>query len=511
MHTDTSTTHVRAGAREWLALSILILGVVILAIDGTVLALAVPALVSDLGASTTQILWIGDIYSFMLAGLLITAGNLADRIGRKRLLLIGAAGFGIASAIAAFATTADMLIAARALLGISGATLMPSTLSLIRAIFEDPKQRMRAIAIWAAGSVSGAAVGPLVGGALLEHFHWGAVFLINIPVVVVIIVGGLFLIPESKNPDKPRVDVLSALLSIFAIIPIVYAVKRTLGHGMDGTNIVAAAVGVLAGTAFVVRQRKLETPLIDVRLFRIPAFSGAIGAIGLTIFAFTGLLYFFSQYLQLVRGYGPLLAGVAGLPMTIASLFVILIVGVVVRRLGRGRTIGVGLATAAVGLGILAIAEGLDGYLLIGVSLSLIGLGTGIAMTLGTDAVVSVVPKSRAGAAASVSETAYELGVALGIAVLGSIHVAIYRSQLVVPDGIDDATAAAVNDSLANARKVLNPDVPLEADFFAHAQHAFTTGMQYTSIIAAVLLVIASIIAWRAIPSDSLDADPVNH
>lgn len=501
----------RAGAKEWWALAVLTVAVVILAIDGTVLALAVPALVADLDATTTQILWIGDIYSFMLAGLLITMGNLADRIGRKRLLLFGAAGFGIASAVAAFSTTPEMLIAARALLGISGATLMPSTLSLVRAMFEDAAQRTRAIAVWSAGAVGGAAAGPLIGGFLLENFHWGMVFLINIPIVIVVIVAGLFLIPESRNPEKPRIDVLSAVLSIVAIIPLVYAVKRVVGYGVDWSIIAGALIGIIAGIFFIRRQRTLTTPLIDVQLFKIPAFSGAVVAITLTIFAFSGLLFFFSQYLQLVRGFGPFLAGLAELPMTIAQMAVILIVGIMLRRLGRGRSISVGLGVAALGIALLAVGEGIEGYLTLGIALALVGIGVGVAATLGTDAVVSAVPKARAGAAASVSETAYELGIALGIAVLGSLQVWVYRNNLVIPEGIGQTTADATLDSLARAHRVLDLNDPAQAALLSEAQHAFTSGMQVAAITAAVLLVIAAIVAWRVIPSNKDVAEPVDH
>lgn len=511
MTMETIRPGTRAGAKEWWALAVLTLAVVILAVDGTVLALAVPALVADLGATTTQILWIGDIYSFMLAGLLITMGNIADRIGRKRLLLIGSAGFGIASAVAAFSTSPEMLIAARALLGISGATLMPSTLSLVRAMFEDPVQRTRAIAVWSVGAVGGAAAGPLVGGALLEHYHWGVVFLINIPVVLLVILAGFFLIPESRNPARPAVDVLSSALSILAIIPLVYAIKRVMGYGLDVSIVVGATVGLIAGILFIRRQRRLDTPLIDVHLFRIPAFAGAVAAITLTIFAFSGLLFFFSQYLQLVRGFGPFLAGVAELPMTVASMLVVLLVGVMIGRLGRGRSIAAGLAVAAVGLIVLAVAEGLDGYVWLGVALALVGLGVGIASTLGTDAVVSAVPKSRAGAAASVSETGYELGVALGIAVLGSLQVAIYRSSLHLPADLDAGMAATVRDSLAGAHRVLDAANPVHAAVLQQAQHAFTAGMQTASVVAAVLLLIAAFVAWRVIPSDTITTRASSH
>lgn len=498
---SVSNPVVRAGAREWAALAVLTLAVVLLAVDGTVLALAVPALTADLAPTATQLLWIGDIYSFFLAGLLVTMGNLADRIGRKKLLLIGSVGFGLSSILAAVSTSPEMLIAARAVLGLSGATLMPSTLSIVRSIFTVPAQRTRAIAIWSAGATGGAAVGPLVGGALLEHFPWNSVFLVNIPVVAVIVVAGVFLLPESRNPARSPIDVLSALLSITTIVPLVYAVKRAVGDGLDLWVAVTAVVGVASGILFVRRQRRLATPLIDLTLFRVPAFSGAVIASTLSVFAFSGLLFFFSQYLQLVRGFSPFVAGLAELPSTLASIAVIAVIGIILRRLGAGRAIGGGLAIAALGFGVIAVAEGVDGYLLLAIALAVIGLGIGISMTLATDAVVAAAPRERAGAAASISETGYELGVALGIAVLGSLQLVVYRATLDLPAALPARTADVVRESLATGTSVLDPTDPLAAEALAAAQHAFTGGMQVASIVAAVILAIAAFVAWRVIPS----------
>ena len=235
-----------AGRREWAALIVLVLAVTLLAVDGTVLFLAIPSLTADLAPTATQILWIGDIYSFVLAGLLVTMGNLADRIGRKRLLLIGAVAFGAASLLAAFAPSAGMLIAARALLGLAGATIMPSTLSIIRNLFHDPAQRTRAIALWSAGAMAGGAVGPLVGGALLEMFWWGSVFLINVPVIVAVVGLGAWLLPESRSPVAGWIDLLSALLSVLAVVPVVFAIKQVLGGGAGAPALLAALVGAAA-------------------------------------------------------------------------------------------------------------------------------------------------------------------------------------------------------------------------------------------------------------------------
>ncbi|WP_111768494.1 MFS transporter [Nakamurella deserti] len=491
---EVETTR-RAGAREWAALAVLTLAVVLLAVDGTVLSLAVPALTRALDPSATELLWIGDSYSFALAGLLVTMGTLADRIGRKKLLLIGTAGFGLASMLAAFAPGAGWLVAARVLLGVAGATLMPSTLSIIRNVFTDARQRTTAIAVWSAGASGGAALGPLVGGALLEHFWWGSVFLINVPVMAVLLVTGLVLIPESRDPRPGRFDPLSSLLSLATVVPVVFAVKHLVSDGADLVALGSAVVGVLAGRSFVRRQRRLPVPLFDVGLFRVPAFAGAVAANLLAIFAFSGLLFFFSQYLQLVRGYGPLGAGLRELPITLATFVSIALVGVLVTRLGRGRAIGAGMALAAVGLAALAVAEASPHYGWLALSLLPVGLGIGVAMTLTVDAVVSAVPPAKAGAASAVSETAYELGVALGIAVLGSLITVFYRSGLVVPDGLGPEVTAAARESLASASAVLT------GDGFAAAAHAFTGAMQWTSGIAAVLLLLAAVVAWRIIPS----------
>ncbi len=496
-------------ARQWLALGVLTLTVLMLAVDGTVLALAVPALTADLAASATQILWIGDIYSFAIAGLLVTMGNVADRIGRKKLLLLGSLGFGLASVMAAFSTTPEMLIAARALLGVFGATLMPSTLAIVRNVFDVPAQRTRAIAIWSAGATAGAAVGPLVGGALLEHFSWGSVFLINVPVVVLVLATGIFLLPESFNPDRPRIDLWSSILSITTIVPVVYALKHLVGTGFDWTVPMTIIIGVVSGWIFVRRQRRLETPLIDLELFRIPAFAGAVGANGLSIFAFVGLLFFLSQYLQLVRGLSPLQAGLAELPSAVASAAVILIITVSLRWFGLGWSIGIGLFVAALGLGFLAVAEGLPGLIWVIVALTVVGLGAGLAMTLSVDAVVSAAPKARAGAASSISETAYELGVAMGIAVLGSLHTALYRVNLPSLEGVAEPAASAIHQSLATGSAVVGTSDP---ELLIAAQHAFTTGMQVTSIIAALLLAVSAVIAWRVIPSErTLKRAPSDH
>jgi len=483
-----------AGRREWAALSVLILAVVLLSVDSTVLGLAVPALSAALGPSAGELLWIADVYSFALAGLLVLMGGLADRFGRKRVLLIGTAGFGAASALAAFATDPMTLVVARAAQGAAGATLMPSTLSLIRNLFPDARQRTRAIGLWSAGASGGAVLGPLVGGLLLEHFWWGSVFLINVPITAVLLVAGWFLLPESRNPSPGRLDAVGAAQSILAILAVVYAIKELVGHGPTAAAGTAVLVGVTAGVLFVRRQRRIADPLVDIGLFANRAFSGALGSQLIALIALTGLLFFFSQYLQLVRGHTPLEAGLRELPLMLASLAVVVLVGPLVVRLGLGRAIGLGLGVAGLGLLALAGAESLSGYAWLAAALVVIGLGFGVAFTLSTDAAVSAVEPHRAGTASALSETSYELGAALGVALLGSLQTVLYRADL--PAGVGSGGGGAVRESLARAVEVLEPGSSLDL-----TRESFTWGMQVTAVVAAVMLAVAAATAWRVIPS----------
>ncbi|GAA3628963.1 MFS transporter [Lentzea roselyniae] len=449
--------------RKWAALGVLALALLLIAVDATVLALAIPALGRDLGPSPAEVLWIGDIYSFVLGGLLVTMGTLGDRIGRKKLLLTGAAGFGVASLLAAFAPSAGWLIVARALLGVAGATIMPSTLSIIRNLFTDPVERTRAVAVWAAMATAGAALGPLVGGILLEHFWWGSVFVINLPVMALLLVFGAWWLPESRDPDPGPFDLVSALLSAVGVVPLVYAIKEVALVGSTWTALVAGLVGVSGVWLFVRRQQSSAHPMIDVALFRKPAFSGAVGASMIAIFALTGLVFFLSQYFQNVLGHSPLEAGLRELPLGIAGMLVVVVIGRVVRWLGLGRAIALGLLASAAGLAIVGFSAA---YGAIAVALVIVGAGVGLALTLTTDAVVSAVPADKAGAASAVSETAYELGAALGIAVLGTVLSAWARAG------------------------------------------TFTEAMQGTALVAAGLLVVASFVAYRLVPEHREAAEP---
>ncbi|MET9430233.1 MFS transporter [Streptomyces sp. NPDC003036] len=495
---------------RWLALAVLVLAVLLVAVDATVLGLATPFLSEDLRPTGTQLLWIGDVYSFVIAGLLVSMGSLGDRIGRKKLLLTGAAAFGAVSVLNAYATTPELMIVARALLGVAGATLMPSTLALIRNLFHDPRERSLAIGIWGAMASAGAAVGPVVGGFLLEHFWWGSVFLINLPVMVVLVVVGAKFIPESKNPAPGPWDLTSVALSLVGMIGVVYAVKEAAAHGLRLDMAVAAVIGVAALTWFVRRQLRLESPLLDMRLFHHRGFSGAVLADLLTILGLSGLVFFLSQFLQLVQGRHPLEAGLAELPAAIGAVTAGLIAGTVARRFTVRSVVSGGLAAVGLALATLTLLDRSTGYPLLGASLLVVGVGAGFAFTVTADVILSSVPREQAGAASAVSETAYELGAALGIALLGSVVTGVY-SDFVTPDGVPAGTAAAAHQSLGGAVEASAglPDATATALVTA-AQDAFVDGLRIAAGAGAVVLLATAVAAWFLLRGQKL-AEGVEH
>ncbi|MEU3605104.1 MFS transporter [Streptomyces sp. NPDC035033] len=492
---ESHTEGVRRPGR-WLALAALVLAVLLVAVDATVLGLATPFLSEDLKPSGTQLLWIGDVYSFVIAGLLVSMGSLGDRIGRKRLLLVGAAAFGAVSVLNAYATSPEMMIAARALLGVAGATLMPSTLALIRNLFHDPRERSLAIGVWGAMASAGAAVGPVVGGFLLEHFWWGSVFLINLPVMAVLVVIGAKLIPESKNPNPGPWDLPSVGLSLVGMIGVVYAIKELASHGPTLDVAVAALAGAGGLTWFVRRQLTLPAPLLDMRLFRHRGFSGAVLADLLTILGLAGLVFFLSQFFQLVQGRAPLEAGLAELPAAVGSVTAGLLAGRVARRFSVRSVVAGGLAAIGLALAVLTAIGRTTGYPVLGATLLVVGVGAGLAFTVTADVILSSVPKEQAGAASAVSETAYELGAALGIAVLGSIVTGVYRG-FATPAGVPSDVAAAAHDSLGGAVEASAALDPARAGaLVSAAQDAFVDGLRIAAGVGAAVLLATAAAAW---------------
>ncbi|MFE9460292.1 MFS transporter [Streptomyces californicus] len=495
---------------RWIALAVLVLAVLLVAVDATVLGLATPFLSEDLKPTGTQLLWIGDVYSFVIAGLLVSMGSLGDRIGRKKLLLVGAVAFGAVSVLNAYATTPEMMIVARALLGVAGATLMPSTLALIRNLFHDPRERSLAIGIWGAMASAGAAVGPVVGGFLLEHFWWGSVFLINLPVMAVLVVVGVKLIPESKNPAPGPWDMASVGLSLVGMFGVVYAIKEMASHGAGWDSIAAAVIGLGALTWFVRRQLRLPAPLLDMRLFHHRGFSGAVLADLLTILGLSGLVFFLSQFLQLVQGRGPLEAGLAELPAAIGAVTAGLLAGLAARRFSVRSVVTGGLAAVGLALGSVTLLDEHTDYPLLGTMLLVVGLGAGFAFTVTADVILSSVPKDQAGSASAVSETAYELGAALGIAVLGSIVTGVYRG-FPTPSGIPADVEAAAHESLGGAVESAAALPAAQAGpLVSAAQEAFVEGLRSAAGVGAAVLLAAAVAAWFLLRGQKLE-DSVEH
>jgi DHA2 family multidrug resistance protein-like MFS transporter len=486
---EQASTTPLAGRREWLGLAVIALACVLYVMDLTVLHLAVPALSADLQPSSTQLLWIIDVYGFMIAGSLITMGSLGDRIGRRRLLLIGAAAFGVTSVLAAFSTSPEMLIATRALLGLSGATLAPSTLSLIRSMFHDPRQRTTAIAIWITSFSAGAAIGPVLGGVVLEFFWWGAVFLINVPVMVALLVLGPRLLPEYRDPDAGRADLPSAALSLAAMLALVYGLKQVAQDGVSPIAIVTALAGLGLGVVFVRRQRRLVDPLIDLSLFRIPAFSAALATYGIGIFVVFGGFLFIPQYLQLVLGMTPLEAGLWTLPWGLSFIVGSNVTPILARRIDPAWLMGGGLVLAALGFGVLLGIDAGSGLALIVLGSIGFSLGMSPVFTLTNDLIIGSAPPERAGAAAGVSETAAEVGGALGIAVLGSIGVAVYRRGIEdeLPGALSTQETGAAEGTLGGALEVSAGLPPAAGEaLVTAAESAFTTGLHLGALIAAI-------------------------
>lgn len=467
-----------AGRREWIGLAVLALPALLASLELTVTNLALPAIGKDLGAGSTQLLWIVDIYAFLLSGSLITMGALGDRLGRRRLLLLGATGYGLASVLAAYAPNTGGLIAARALMGLAGATLMPTILALITIMFTQPRQRGVAIGVIVASVSGGTAIGPLVGGWLLERFWWGSAFLLAVPFMVLLLALGPRLLPEHRDPAAGRLDVISAVLSLGAVLPVVYGLKQIAAEGLGVTSAGAVLVGVAVAVVFVLRQRRLVVPLVDLKLFASRPFSVAAATLALGIFVLWGSSYALAQYLQLVHGLSPLEAGLWTAPSAIGVIVGSTLAPRIVRRVRPAVVIGAGLSLSAAGYVVLTQTQGAEGLAVLVTGAVIVSAGLGPMMALATDLVVGSAPPDKAGAAAAISSTAPQIGGALGIALLGSVITAVYRIDLSaanVPQAARDSLAAAV--ALPDRLGVLEA-----------ARAAFVHGFHVTAWISAGLM-----------------------
>jgi DHA2 family multidrug resistance protein-like MFS transporter len=488
-----------AGRREWVGLCVLSVACLIYSMDLSVLFLAMPAIVADLDPSASELLWINDIYGFMVAGFLVTMGTLGDRVGRRRVLLIGAFAFGVASALAAFSSTAQQLIIARALLGVAGATIAPSTLSLVVNLFQNEHERNRAIGIWGTAFALGGLVGPLIGGVLLQYFHWGSVFLINIPIMLGLLIVAPFLLPEYKSEGEQRLDLLSVVLSLGTVLPIIYGFKHMAADGFTPRQLLAIAAGLLVGVLFVRRQKSLVHPLIDLRLFRIPAFTASLIVNLAGMFFVFGVFLFQNLFLQLVLGLSPLEAAMWSVPSALVFTIMSLQAYRFTNRLGPVKTVLLGLLVYAVGVTAMAAAayaESLVGVL--GASM-LVGLGFVPVVLTTTGLIVGTAPPEQAGSASAISETSAEFGGALGVALLGSLGTLVYRMTMDGVDlsGLNDAQQVAVSATLAGAVETAKAMGDTAPAWLEAARSGFSLGIAACCALAAVTLLALAALAHR--------------
>lgn len=489
----------KATRRDWIGLAVIAMPCLLYSMDLTVLHLAVPQISADLRPSAAQQLWIVDVYGFMIAGLLLTMGTLGDRIGRRRLLMIGAGAFAVTSLIAAFAPTAEALVIARGLQGIAGATLAPSTLSLIRNMFLDPQERTFAIGMWVAAFSAGGALGPVIGGLLLDHFWWGSVFLLNVPLMLVLLLLSPIFLPEYRDENAGRMDITSVVQSLVAVLSVIYGMKHIAEGGSAMLSLTCIAMGIAAGTLFVRRQAQLDDPLIDVRLFRRAEFGTALLVNLLGLFTVLGTFFFIAQYVQLILGLDPLMAGLWLAPSGLVFAAGSVLAPRLVRTTPHGTVVAWGLLIAAIGFAVLTqLHRGDPGWIMFaGMMIFCVGLAPIGALT--TDLVISAAPPERAGAASGISETSFEFGGALGIAVLGSIVEAVYRLEMsaltagssLAPDALE-AARSTLGGALAAAGGLSDSDA---AGLKAAAKAAFSDAFVFTSAIAAVCAFVAAVLA----------------
>jgi MFS transporter, DHA2 family, multidrug resistance protein len=483
----------KASLREWIGLAVLALPTLLVSIDVSVIILALPHIGGALGADSAEMLWIMDIYSFLLAGFMVTMGTLGDRIGRRKLLMIGGAGFGIASVLAAFSTSPEMLIVSRALLGIAGATLSPSIMALITNMFRNDAERGFAISVWLTAFMGGMTVGPLVGGVLIEQFWWGSVFLLGVPVMGLLLATAPVLLPEYKAPNAGRLDLLSVVLSLVTILPAIYGIKEVAKHGFDGVALLSIAVGIGFGIVFVGRQRRLADPLLDLKLFANPMFSAAV--VGMFMITLTGsMMLFINQYLQLVLGLSPLESGLWTLPGVLASVAGILAAPKVAQKVRPGILISAGLLVSVVGLVIAIFLGQAFGLVVFAIGSVAWYIGGAPMVTLALGIVMGAVEPEKAGAGAALQETFSEFGFALGIAIFGSLGTVLYRTGVAgsVPAELPADRAALASDSLAGALAVAG-QFPA---FIEVAQGAFLNAFGIVSVITALLLTIVAGVAY---------------
>jgi EmrB/QacA subfamily drug resistance transporter len=480
--------------RRWWILGALCLTLFVVVIDNTVLSVALPSLMNGLGASTGDLQWIVSAYPLVFAGLLLTSGALSDRVGRKRWLLVGVALFGVGSAAAAFAPTVELLVGARGFMAIGGAMIMPTTLSILMQVF--PQAEMpRAIATWSAIAALGVAGGPVLGGFLVEHFWWGSVFLINVPIAIASLVACSLLLPETRDPVKRRADVVGSLLSIVMMSSLVYAVIELPEQGWTAPTLVPAGIAVVAAVLFAWWEARHPEPMIDLSLLRVRRFVGSATVGLLIMFGIAGSIFVLTQHLQLNLGYTPMQAGLAIVPEAVLLMVGATIAPQIMRKLGIRGTIALGLVLCAASLFVLATAGVGDGYLPVGISMGLLGLGAGISGPPASQTLMSAIPVERAGIGSAMNSTITEVGNALGVAVLGSVLAAAYASGL--PAGLPTEATKSLGATLAEAARLGGQ---AGAELLAVAREAFTSSMSLTVTIGAVFVLASALVGFLLLP-----------
>jgi DHA2 family multidrug resistance protein-like MFS transporter len=485
----------RATRREWIGLAVIALPCILYAMDLTVLNLAVPSLTASLNPTAAQLLWIVDIYGFFVAGSLLTMGTLGDRIGRRKLLLIGAVAFGAASILAAFSPTAETLIFARALLGLAGATLAPSTLSLITNMFRDDRERTIAISVWVASFSTGAAIGPVVGGMLLNYFWWGSVFLIAVPIMVLLLVLAPRLLPEYKDPQAGKLDLVSAAMSVAAVLSIIYGIKSLAEGGELTVSMGAIMLGLGIGVVFAWRQLHLTHPLLDLSLFARPAFTAALGINVFGFFAMFGMFLVVALYMQLVLGLSPFEAGLWSLPPALGFVAGSLLTPALLSRMRPAYVLALGLTVAALALLVIGLVAPSRDLLTVITADTVLSLGLAPVATIAADLVMSSAPPERAGAASGLNETSSEFGGALGIALLGSILTALYRGSLgeSLPTGLSVETVAMALRGIGGAHSAAETLPEGGVALLEAARVAYADAMLVTALLGATLVFLAAV------------------
>ncbi|MFI5863351.1 MFS transporter [Streptomyces sp. NPDC051546] len=488
------------GANRWAVLAVLCVSLVLVALDATILHVAVPSVTEDLRPGPMELLWIVDAYPLVCAALLILFGTLGDRVGRRRVLLLGYTLFGAASALAALADNAQVLIAARALLGVGGAMIMPATLSILRQVFPDRRERALAIGIWTAVAAVGAASGPVLGGFLVQHFWWGSVFLINIPLMIMILPLGRWLLPESRGTADGPWDVLGALMAAGGVLGAVLGVKRLGAERqlVDPQALVPLLIGAGLLVLFVRRQKRRAHPLIDMRMFSRPAFTTSVGCIVLAMLALVGLELIAVQYLQLVLHLSPLETGLRLLPLTFAAMAAGATGSYTLSRTGPRRMVSLGFVLTAGAVLLLTFMGQHDRPVLLTVGFVLLGFGLQTTLFAAYESMLSEAPAATAGGAASIGETSYQLGAGMGIALLGSVMNAAYAPGLAAVPGVSQADSAGASHSLGEAYQIAaRLGGPAGESLFSAARHSFVHGLHVTLVVSAALLLAGAAMALK--------------